>query len=111
MSGPCIPSRLACKQLARQSLIRNRYFVRTHSLVPTTFLPLRILSLTSLLGIMSSFVLLAVIIADGTIKRDAPGSLWDVMPTSFAPRWRRFPLSFGLLMSGVRPRHSLCIRF
>lgn len=72
------------------------------SLVPTTFLPLRILSLTSLLGIMSSFVLLAVIIADGTIKRDAPGSLWEVMPTSFGPRWRRFPLSFGLLMSGVR---------
>ncbi|GAA5871168.1 hypothetical protein JCM3774_006811 [Rhodotorula dairenensis] len=69
-------------------------------LVPTTFLPLRILSLTSLLGIMSSFVLLAVIIADGSIKRDAPGSLWDVMPTSFGPRWRRFPLSFGLLMSG-----------
>ena len=74
-----------------------------HSLVPTTFLPLRILSLTSLLGIMSSFVLLAVIIADGTIKREAPGSLWDVMPTSIGPRWQRFPLSFGLLMSGVRP--------
>lgn len=69
-------------------------------LVPTTFLPLRILSLTSLLGIMSSFVLLAVIIADGTIKREAPGSLWDVMPTSIGPRWQRFPLSFGLLMSG-----------
>ncbi|GAA5987394.1 hypothetical protein JCM10908_001938 [Rhodotorula pacifica] len=69
-------------------------------LVPTTFLPLRILSLTSLLGIMSSFVLLAVIAADGFIKREAPGSLWEVMPTSFEPRWRRFPLSFGLLMSG-----------
>lgn len=71
------------------------------SLVPTTFLPLRILSLTSLLGIMSSFVLLAVLLADGSIKREAPGSLWQVMPTSLAPRWRRFPISFGLLMSGV----------
>lgn len=71
------------------------------SLLPTTYLPLRFLSLTSLLGIMSSAVLLAVLISDGAIKREAPGSLWNVMPTSVLPRWKRFPLSFGLLMSGV----------
>ncbi|BGP49474.1 hypothetical protein JCM10450v2_005365 [Rhodotorula kratochvilovae] len=69
-------------------------------LLPTTYLPLRILSLTSLLGIMSSVVLLAVLISDGAIKRTAPGSLWEVMPTSVLPRWKRFPISFGLLMSG-----------
>ncbi|BGP09203.1 Vacuolar amino acid transporter 1 [Rhodotorula toruloides] len=69
-------------------------------LLPTTFLPLRILSLTSLIGIMSSFVLLAVLITDGAVKHDAPGSLVQVMPTSIWPRWKRFPLSFGLLMSG-----------
>ncbi|GEM08912.1 amino acid transporter [Rhodotorula toruloides] len=69
-------------------------------LLPTTFLPLRILSLTSLIGIMSSFVLLAVLITDGAVKHDAPGSLVQVMPTSVWPRWKRFPLSFGLLMSG-----------
>ncbi|GJN90176.1 hypothetical protein Rhopal_003175-T1 [Rhodotorula paludigena] len=69
-------------------------------LLPTTYLPLRFLSLTSLLGIMSSAVLLVVLISDGAIKREAPGSLWNVMPTSVLPRWKRFPLSFGLLMSG-----------
>ncbi|GAA5890009.1 hypothetical protein JCM6882_009197 [Rhodosporidiobolus microsporus] len=69
-------------------------------LLPTTFLPLRLLSLTSLLGILSSIVLLAVIISDGAIKPDAPGSLREVMPTSWTPRWGRFPLSFGLFMSG-----------
>ncbi|GAA6043589.1 hypothetical protein JCM8097_005271 [Rhodosporidiobolus ruineniae] len=69
-------------------------------LLPTTFLPLRLLSLTSLLGILSSVVLLAVLITDGALKPDAPGSLRDVMPTSIGPRWGRFPLSFGLFMSG-----------
>ncbi|GAA6050742.1 hypothetical protein JCM3770_006603 [Rhodotorula araucariae] len=69
-------------------------------LLPTTYLPLRVLSLTSLIGIMSSVVLLAVLISDGAIKRHAPGSLWEVMPTSVLPRWKRFPISFGLLMSG-----------
>ncbi|GAA5844839.1 hypothetical protein JCM11251_007343 [Rhodosporidiobolus azoricus] len=69
-------------------------------LLPTTFLPLRLLSLTSLLGILSSIVLLGVIISDGVIKPTAPGSLREVMPTSWGPRWGRFPLSFGLFMSG-----------
>lgn len=78
----------------------------SRSLLPTTFLPLRILSLTSLIGIMSSFVLLAVLITDGVVKHDAPGSLVQVMPTSLWPRWKRFPLSFGLLMSGVSD-HSI----
>ncbi|GAA5905724.1 hypothetical protein JCM8208_000878 [Rhodotorula glutinis] len=69
-------------------------------LLPTTYLPLRVLSLTSLLGIMSSVVLLAVLITDGLIKKTAPGSFWDPMATSIVPRWGRFPISFGLLMSG-----------
>ncbi|GAA6019651.1 hypothetical protein JCM10207_006958 [Rhodosporidiobolus poonsookiae] len=69
-------------------------------LLPTTFLPLRLLSLTSLLGIFSSIIVVAVLIADGTLKLDAPGSLHDIMPTSLAPRWGRMPLSFGLFMSG-----------
>ncbi|GAA5897381.1 hypothetical protein JCM5296_004148 [Sporobolomyces johnsonii] len=69
-------------------------------LLPTTFLPLRLLSLTSLLGILAFIVLLAVVIADGSIKRTAPGSLWDTMDTSVGPRWGRLPISFGLFMSG-----------
>lgn len=70
-------------------------------ILPTTFLPLRFLSLTSLVGIISSFVLLFVLLTDGVIKRHSPGSLWEPMPTNLTPRWPRFPLSFGLLMSGV----------
>lgn len=42
-----------------------------------------------------------VLISDGALKPEAPGSLREVMPTSLAPRWERFPLSFGLFMSGV----------
>lgn len=72
-----------------------------NSLVPTTFLPLRLLSLTSLLGILSSIVLLSVIIADGTIKTSSPGSLWEPMETNFGPNWKKLPICFGLMMSGV----------
>ncbi|SCV70229.1 BQ2448_1623 [Microbotryum intermedium] len=69
-------------------------------ILPTTFLPLRFLSLTSLLGIISSFTLLLVLVTDGALKAYRPGSLRDPMPTAASPRWMRLPLSFGLLMSG-----------
>ncbi|KDE05691.1 hypothetical protein MVLG_03925 [Microbotryum lychnidis-dioicae p1A1 Lamole] len=69
-------------------------------ILPTTFLPLRFLSLTSLLGIISSFTLLLVLVTDGALKKHQPGSLRDPMPTAAGPRWMRLPLSFGLLMSG-----------
>ena len=75
--------------------------------MPTTFLPLRFLSITSLIGIVSTLTLLVVIIADGSLKHDAPGSLHRPMPTSVGPRWMRLPLSFGLMMSGV----SRSVRF
>lgn len=44
-------------------------------LTPTLFLPVRYLSYTSLLGILSVFSLLLVILYDGFTKADAPGSL------------------------------------
>ncbi|ORY78078.1 transmembrane amino acid transporter protein-domain-containing protein [Leucosporidium creatinivorum] len=69
-------------------------------IVPTTFVPLRFLSITSLIGIISSITLLVVIIADGSLQKHSPGSLHQPMPTSVGPRWMRLPLSFGLLMSG-----------
>jgi len=59
---------------------------------------------------MSSVVLLAVLITDGLVKKTAPGSFWDPMATSVVPRWGRFPISFGLLMSGVRPLFLPCPR-
>ncbi|KAK4705555.1 solute carrier family 32 (vesicular inhibitory amino acid transporter), partial [Phenoliferia sp. Uapishka_3] len=75
-------------------------FLSFFIILPTTFLPLRFLSLTSLVGIISTFMLIVVLISDGVIKTESPGSLWQVMPTDFGPRWGRFPLSFGLMMSG-----------
>lgn len=47
-------------------------------LTPTLFIPVRHLSYTSLLGIMSVFSLLAVILYDGLSKTDAPGSLHEI---------------------------------
>jgi vesicular inhibitory amino acid transporter len=44
-------------------------------LTPTLFIPVRHLSYTSLLGILSMFSLLVVILYDGLTKVDAPGSL------------------------------------
>lgn len=84
------------------------------SIVPTTFVPLRFLSITSLIGIISTFSLLVVIIADGSIQQHSPGSLHQPMPTSAGPRWMRLPLSFGLMMSGVgshRPFKGLKLTF
>lgn len=64
-------------------------------IVPTTFVPIRFLSITSLIGIVSSFALIFVIFADGLSKFDAPGSLHTFMPTSLEPQWTRLPLCFG----------------
>ncbi|KAH8927216.1 hypothetical protein BT69DRAFT_1258501 [Atractiella rhizophila] len=68
--------------------------------VPTVFMPLRLLSLTSLVGIFSSFSLLAVVLIDGASKPNAPGSLREPAHTFWSPDWRRIPLSCGLIMSG-----------
>jgi vesicular inhibitory amino acid transporter len=44
-------------------------------LTPMLFLPVRHLSYTSLLGIISAFSIIVVIVVDGVTKKDAPGSL------------------------------------
>ena len=90
-------------------------------LIPLTFLPLRLLSFTSVIGIVScicsksltrralgcmvdaadfvSTVVLIVII-DGLIKPHTPGSLIEPAATYLLPaRWSTLPLSFGLLLS------------
>ncbi|KAL9936248.1 hypothetical protein V8E36_005090 [Tilletia maclaganii] len=68
--------------------------------LPTTFLPLRFLSPISVVGIISTITLFVVVLADGLIKREAPGSLWDPRIDNLGPQWSRLPLSFGLIMSG-----------
>jgi hypothetical protein len=51
-------------------------------LTPTLFIPVRHLSYTSLLGILSVFSLLAVILYDGLSKPHAPGSLHEMAVSS-----------------------------
>ena len=90
-------------------------------LIPLAFLPLRMLSFTSILGIVSCFgskfpcikrrkpnaeeltmcnLVVVAVVADGLIKPEAPGSLRSPAKTFLFPEnWGTLPLSFGLLMS------------
>jgi vesicular inhibitory amino acid transporter len=69
-------------------------------LVPLSFLPLRLLSFTSILGVMSCFGITLAVWADGLIKPEAPGSIRQPMTQYLFPEnWMTIPLSFGLLMS------------
>ena len=85
-------------------------------LIPLSFVPLRYLSVTSVLGIIccigskfmtrngihgkADHVLVVILIfIDGALKTHSPGSLRDPALTSLFPqRWSTLPLSFGLLM-------------
>ncbi|KAI9851404.1 MAG: hypothetical protein M1838_003755 [Thelocarpon superellum] len=69
-------------------------------LVPLGFLPLRVLSISSVLGIICCFGIVAILFMDGLIKPEAPGSLREPAATYLLPaQWSKLPLSFGLLMS------------
>lgn len=69
-------------------------------MLPATLVPLRLLSYTSIVGIISTIVLIGVIFVDGLWKLEAPGSLHDPLPTDILPsRWSTFPLAIGLLMA------------
>lgn len=69
-------------------------------LIPLNFLPLRFLSVTSILGIISCTSIVLLICLDGLIKPDSPGSLRQPAHTTLFPEnWATLPLSFGLIMS------------
>ncbi|KAH7087808.1 transmembrane amino acid transporter protein-domain-containing protein [Paraphoma chrysanthemicola] len=69
-------------------------------LTPLSFLPLRFLSFTSILGVMSCFGITIAIWVDGLIKPHAPGSIREPMTQYLFPdNWLTIPLSIGLLMS------------
>ncbi|KAJ2906697.1 putative vacuolar amino acid transporter 1 protein [Zalerion maritima] len=69
-------------------------------LIPLNFFPLRILSYTSVVGIISCTAIVVIVIVDGFLKPTAPGSLLEVATTHLLPsNWLTLPLSFGLLMS------------
>jgi len=45
-------------------------------------------------------IVVGIIILDGFLKFEAPGSLWSPQPPfAFPETWLTIPLSFGLLMS------------
>ncbi|UKZ68698.1 uncharacterized protein TrAtP1_009721 [Trichoderma atroviride] len=63
-------------------------------------MPLRWLSYTSVIGIFSTFCIVCVVIADGLVKTDAPGSLWQPATTHLFPKnWLALPLAYGLMAS------------
>lgn len=69
-------------------------------LVPLSFLPLRLLSVTSILGIVSCFGIVLAVFIDGLIKPEQPGSLRSPATIHLIPEhWGSLPISFGLLMS------------
>ncbi|KAK3296023.1 amino acid transporter [Chaetomium fimeti] len=69
-------------------------------LIPLNFLPLRLLSFTSVIGIFSCFTIVVILVLDGLIKPTSPGSLIEPAKTYLFPaNWLTLPLSFGLLMS------------
>ncbi|KAK9467987.1 transmembrane amino acid transporter protein-domain-containing protein [Lipomyces arxii] len=82
--------------LSKNALKVLAFFILT----PLSFLPLSILSFSSILGIMSTFGLVVIVFIDGLIKTTQPGSLWHPMPSTIMPsNWKAVPLSLGLLMA------------
>lgn len=69
-------------------------------LTPPCFLPLRILSFSSIMGIMSTFGLVLIVLFDGLWKKESPGSLLMPMDTWILPKnWMAVPLSIGIFMA------------
>lgn len=69
-------------------------------LLPLSFTPLRYLSYTSMLGIVSSCGIVFAVFVAGLIKTTAPGSLIEPAATSLWPEhWATVPISLGVLMS------------
>jgi len=65
-------------------------------------MPLSLLSYTSILGILSTFLIILVVFIDGFSKRDGPGSLWSPADTSFGiDNATHLGIAFGLFMAGV----------
>jgi vesicular inhibitory amino acid transporter len=87
---------------------RLKYYF--HRLIPTVFLPLSLLSYTSLLGILSTLLIIVVIFIDGFSIQQGPGSLWDPADTAWGfDGATRLGIAFGLFIAGVS-RELLVLR-
>ncbi|KAH8725200.1 vacuolar amino acid transporter-like protein 1 [Phaeosphaeriaceae sp. PMI808] len=68
-------------------------------LVPLSFLPLRLLSFTSILGVLSCFGITIAVWVSGLLKPEQPGSIRQPATQYLFPdNWLTIPLSFGLLI-------------
>ncbi|TKA28990.1 hypothetical protein B0A50_03402 [Salinomyces thailandicus] len=69
-------------------------------LIPLGFVPLRFLSFTSVLGILSCLGIVLAIFLDGLLKPHPQGSLREPAPTHLFPQnWMTLPIAFGIMMS------------
>ncbi|KAF9535855.1 transmembrane amino acid transporter protein-domain-containing protein, partial [Crepidotus variabilis] len=66
-------------------------------LIPMVFLPLSLLSYTSILGILSTVLMVVVVFVDGFSKKEAPGSLWSPAQTDFGIQSLRKLGSFRMI--------------
>ncbi|KAH8120132.1 transmembrane amino acid transporter protein-domain-containing protein [Phellopilus nigrolimitatus] len=70
-------------------------------LIPSVFCPLSVLSYTSILGILSTLLIISVLFIDGLSKSNAPGSLWSPAETSMGiAGFGELGIAFGLFMAG-----------
>jgi vesicular inhibitory amino acid transporter len=73
-----------------------------HRIVPTALLPLSLLAYTSVIGILSTLLILFVLLFDGFSKTQSPGSLFDPCETHMvkAINFSKTGAAFGLFMGG-----------
>ncbi|ORY26805.1 transmembrane amino acid transporter protein-domain-containing protein [Naematelia encephala] len=71
-------------------------------ILPTALMPLRLLSLPSLLSSVSSLLLVIVILVDGFLKSSPPGSIRHPASTSLGPEWTgaNWLGGIGLILAG-----------
>jgi len=71
-------------------------------IVPTAMLPLSLLAYTSVIGILSTLLIVFVLFFDGFGKASSPGSLLDPCPTQILTSltFSRTGTAFGLFMAG-----------
>jgi len=77
-------------------------------IIPTTFLPLRYLSFSSALGIISTWMLVGILIFTGIVTPHTPGSIREPAHTDLWPAHGMIKLGtvFGLLISGVSAKST-----
>lgn len=72
------------------------------SVVPTTFMPLHLLSIPSILSTFATVLLIGIVVIDGLYLPKAPGSIRDPMPTSLGPEMKGMNWlgGIGLVLAG-----------